>query len=115
VHALVRNLLENALRYSPIGGRIRIETGEQGGEAFIAIDDSGPGIPSAERERVFDPFYRLDSNNIEGCGVGLAIVRSVVKVHHANISLSDSTLGGLRAEVRFPAALLSSPARLRAI
>ncbi len=101
VAALVRNLVENAARYSPRAGKVCVETGTRGHDCFIAVEDSGPGIPACERERVFDPFYRLDNNGIDGCGVGLSIVRSVVRVHQARVVLSESKLGGLRAEVTF--------------
>jgi signal transduction histidine kinase len=97
--ALLRNLLDNAARYCPQGGRVDIETGETNGEAFVAIDDSGPGIPVEERGRVFERFYRLQTNGTDGYGVGLSIVQSVARAHGARIELSDSELGGLRAAV----------------
>ncbi|HQR22486.1 MAG TPA: ATP-binding protein [Burkholderiaceae bacterium] len=99
--ALVRNLVENALRYTPAGGVVRIESWEQSGASCIAVDDSGSGIPPDQRERVFEPFYRIAGDDVEGCGIGLSIVRSVVRVHGGRITLSDSALGGLRVAVRF--------------
>jgi signal transduction histidine kinase len=98
--ALVRNLLDNAARYSPQQGNVRVETGELNGEALVAVDDSGPGIPAEERERVFERFYRLQSSSgTDGSGIGLSIVRSVARAHGARVVLSDSELGGLRATV----------------
>jgi len=96
--ALLRNLLDNAARYCPLGGQVRITSGVENDEAFVAIDDSGPGIPPQERERVFERFYRLQAGT-DGCGVGLSIVQSVARAHGARIVLSDSDLGGLRAAV----------------
>ncbi|WP_043814432.1 sensor histidine kinase, partial [Rubrivivax gelatinosus] len=68
------------------------------------VDDAGPGIPEAERERVFDRFYRRDPGAGEGSGLGLAIVRTIAARHGATVTLGDSPQGGLRASVRFPAA-----------
>jgi len=97
--ALLRNLLDNAARYCPEGGQVRVETGELNGEALLAVDDSGPGIPEDERERVFERFYRLQTNGTDGCGVGLSIVQSVARAHSARVTLSQSDLGGLRVVV----------------
>ncbi len=99
--SLLRNLVENAARYTPDHGTVRVETWQDGPATYIAVEDSGPGIPTAERERVFEPFYRLATDGVEGCGIGLSIVRSVVRIHGAQINLSDSALGGLRVVVRF--------------
>jgi two-component system sensor histidine kinase QseC len=97
--ALLRNLLDNAARYCPPHGEVRVTTAMADGEALIAVDDSGPGIPVEERERVFERFYRLQPDATDGCGVGLSIVQSVVRAHGARIVLADSDLGGLRAAV----------------
>jgi two-component system OmpR family sensor kinase/two-component system sensor histidine kinase QseC len=101
VAALLRNLLDNAARYCPENGRVRFETGESDGEIYAAVDDSGPGIPDDERERVFQRFYRLEAG-VDGCGVGLSIVQCVARAHGGRIALSKSQLGGLRATVFFP-------------
>jgi signal transduction histidine kinase len=104
VAVLLRNLIDNALRYSPQGGRIRLSTGMQGDYCFASVEDTGPGIPPEQRKRVFERFYRLPSNaGVEGCGIGLSIVQAVVEMHHAQIELDRSELGGLRVTVRFPA------------
>lgn len=102
VAALVRNLVDNAARFSPPCGVVRVATGASDGEAHVVVEDSGPGIPPEARERVFERFYRLDGSNGEGCGVGLSIVHCVARTHGARIALSDSRLGGLRASVSFP-------------
>lgn len=102
---LARNLLDNAIKYAPVGGHIeiRLETPPEG--ARLLIDDDGPGIPPAERARVFDRFYRLEGNAQPGSGLGLAIARAIAQRHGAAITLEDVPGGtGLRALVAFPPA-----------
>lgn len=99
---LARNLVDNAVRYTPAGGQIRVRVERPGGQAQLSVDDSGPGIAPAEREHVFERFYRGPSNTAEGTGLGLAIVRSVARQHDAQVELGDSALGGLRVLVRWP-------------
>jgi len=101
---MVRNLLDNAFRYTPDGGRLRVEVATQAGEVRIDIDDSGPGLPAEARERVFDRFHRELGSGTTGSGLGLSIVRSVLAGHAGTIQLRDSTLGGLGVTVRLPAA-----------
>jgi signal transduction histidine kinase len=100
---LARNLADNAVRYSPPGARIELRVFTDAGAPTLQVDDSGPGIPQDERERVFDRFYRRASGAEPGSGLGLAIVRSVAERHGASVSLATSPLGGLRATVRFAA------------
>jgi signal transduction histidine kinase len=103
--ALVRNLADNAARYAPTGTRVQVRVGLDDGAPTLWVDDAGPGIPAAERERVFDRFYRRDADGVgeaaQGSGLGLAIVRSVAARHGAKVTLGDSLLGGLRVVVRF--------------
>jgi two-component system OmpR family sensor kinase/two-component system sensor histidine kinase QseC len=102
---LVRNLVDNALRYSPPGARVELRCLYEGSHPLLRVDDSGPGIPAEDRERVFDRFHRRASGNETGSGLGLAIVRSIAERHGAEVTLGDSPLGGLRVTVRFaPAA-----------
>jgi signal transduction histidine kinase len=98
---LVRNLADNAVRYSPKGSRVELRVFNDGGVPTVQVDDAGPGIPPSERERVFDRFYRRAAGGEEGSGLGLAIVRSVALRHGATVVLGDSPLGGLRVSVRF--------------
>lgn len=103
LHLMVRNLLDNALKYTPEGGRVDLSLGRDGSEAWLAVEDSGPGIPEAERARVFDRFYRVPGNAAPGSGLGLAIVKAVAGRLGARVALAHSqALGGLRAELRFP-------------
>lgn len=100
---MVGNLVDNALRYTPAGGRVDVNLIWADGMALLTVSDTGPGIPVAERERVFDRFYRLGGADIPGSGLGLAIVRQVVELHSGNISLEDPPDGGLRVVVSLPA------------
>lgn len=110
---LARNLVDNAVRYTPSGGRVEVRIGTDPGSdaqsdagrgALLQVDDSGPGIPPAEREHAFDRFHRRASAAEEGCGLGLAIVQAIAQRHGASVSLQDSPQGGLRVAVRFPPA-----------
>lgn len=103
LRTLVRNLVDNAVRYTPSGGHVRVRTQKDGDEAVLEVDDTGPGIPPADRERAFDRFYRRSSSPEGGSGLGLAIVKAIVDRHGAQIALDDAPSGGLRVTVRFPA------------
>lgn len=101
---LVRNLVENAVRYTPAGGTIEVRVSRPGAHAVLEVDDSGPGIPEADRERVFDPFYRRLGSGEEGSGLGLSIAREVLVSHLGTIRLDRSSrLGGLSVHVALPA------------
>jgi two-component system, OmpR family, osmolarity sensor histidine kinase EnvZ len=98
----ITNLVSNAARF---GSQIVIRAATERGWLRIEIDDDGPGIPEAERENVFRPFYRLDHarNQDEGnSGLGLAIARDIAKSHGGDVTLGQSSMGGLRAIIRVP-------------
>jgi two-component system OmpR family sensor kinase len=104
LHVLLRNLLDNAIKYCPEGGTVDIRIERDDARTLLTVEDSGPGIPESERERVFDRFYRVPGTEAPGSGLGLAIVKTVADRHHARIELGRSErLGGLRVSVRFPA------------
>jgi len=107
MQALVRNLVDNALRHSPPGSRVEVEVAQQGDEARLIVDDSGSGVPEADRGRVFDRFHRRNTGNEPGSGLGLAIVKAIVDRHDGRIELVDSPLGGLRVAVRLPSRMAS--------
>ncbi|WP_028217270.1 sensor histidine kinase [Paraburkholderia oxyphila] len=100
----VRNLLENALRYTPAGGAVDIDVYPSGADVVVRVTDSGPGIPEASLERVFDRFYRLHAADSDGSGLGLSIVKSVVRKYHGTISLQNRSDGhsGLIATIVLP-------------
>jgi len=101
---LVRNLVDNALRYSPPGAEVRLTLAPGQTGPRLTVDDSGPGIPEAERERAFERFVRgAAADQASGSGLGLAIVRSIARRHGASVSLGDSPLGGLRVTLQFGA------------
>ncbi|SSW68075.1 ATP-binding protein [Achromobacter agilis] len=100
---LARNLLDNAVKYTPEGKRIRLHLEQAAGQAVLQVDDEGPGIAPEERERVFDRFYRIEGNTQHGSGLGLAIARAIAARHGATIALQDAPSGqGLRVKVVFP-------------
>ncbi|MEJ7687850.1 MAG: ATP-binding protein, partial [Variovorax sp.] len=102
---LLRNLLDNALKYAPEGGRVDIGIAAVARQVNLSVEDSGPGLPDAERERVLDRFYRSGEPQVPGSGLGLAIVKSIADLHGASVLLARSeALGGLKVTLRFPAA-----------
>jgi len=107
LRTLVANLISNAVRYTPDGGRIDIAVRRGDGFCRVEVDDSGPGIPVEDRERVFDRFFRRAHGEEQGSGLGLAIVKGIAARHGASVELDSSTLGGLAARVCFPAVAAS--------
>jgi signal transduction histidine kinase len=99
---LLGNLVDNALRYTPDGGRVDVELSGVDGNAVIAVSDSGPGIPESERERVFERFYRLAGSETTGSGLGLSIVRQVAVLHGGRVELDTAPTGGLAVRVVLP-------------
>ena len=102
---LLRNLLENAVKYTPPGGQVDVSFDVQQGQPVLTVEDSGPGIAPENRTRVFDRFFRAsDTAQEAGSGLGLAIARAIADRHGARLVLDDSQrLGGLKVEVRFAA------------
>ncbi|KTT30796.1 histidine kinase [Pseudomonas oryzihabitans] len=99
---LLDNLVDNALRYTPRGGQVTVRLHSQAGATVLEVEDNGPGIPEAERARIFERFYRID-RGIHGTGLGLAIVRDIATAHNAGIELATPASGqGLRVAIHFP-------------
>lgn len=98
---LLANLLENAIRYTPGGGRIDISTGMAADGPWLEVADTGPGIPPDQRERVFDRFYRQVGATESGTGLGLAIVKAIAERHKATVTLGDAPNNGLRVRLAF--------------
>jgi two-component system OmpR family sensor kinase len=99
---LLRNLVDNAIKYTPHGGTVDVSVLNAQGALSVKVEDSGPGIPPEERERVFDRFYRVPGSEAAGSGLGLAIIKAIAERHGATLTLGESQrLGGLEATVRF--------------
>ena len=97
------NLVDNALRYCPAGCSVTVVIETSGGEAVLAVQDDGPGLPPGEEERVFERFYRVEGTVPSGSGLGLSIVKEVAEVAGGRVAAIRSPGGGLRVEVRLPA------------
>ncbi|TBR39741.1 MULTISPECIES: ATP-binding protein [Dyella] len=109
--ALLRNLLENALRHVPDGGSVQLSMAASDGVAEIDVIDNGEGIPPERREAVFARFHREAGSRGDGYGLGLSIVQRAAQLHDADIALLDSPMGhGLRVRVRVPMIVRSPPA-----
>ena len=114
IAAMVRNLLDNAVRFTPQGGRVDVGVYGEGSEAVLQIEDSGPGIPPDDINRIFEPFFRGSRPTEDGTGLGLSIVKRIVARLGGSIELenmSGATMTGLRAVVRLPAAREAEAAR----
>ncbi|MYM21970.1 two-component sensor histidine kinase [Duganella sp. FT135W] len=103
VAVMLSNLVDNALRYTQFGGQVDVALGREHGAPFLRVTDNGPGVPEANRERLFDRFYRPDGNTVWGSGLGLSIVKSVADAHQASVRLGSNGSRGLEVTVRFPA------------
>lgn len=105
--AVVKNLVDNAIRYTPEGGRVDLSVSTMNGRAVLCIEDTGPGIAPSERERVFDPFYRTLGSEQIGSGLGLSIVRTIADRIGAQVRLGfsdEANQSGLRVTVLLPEA-----------
>ena len=102
---MLNNVLDNALRYTQRGGQVTVRVAPDTTVVKLAVEDTGPGIPAAERERVFERFYRVLETGSEGCGLGLAIVREIAQSHNAEIALDSGPNGvGTTVQISFPRA-----------
>ena len=103
LRVVISNLLDNAIRYTPLLGQVLVSVTLEAGHAVLRVTDNGHGIAEHERERVFDRFYRCEGSEVTGSGLGLAIVRNITEAHHATLTLSDNLAGsGLIVSVTFP-------------
>lgn len=103
LRVMLRNLLDNAIRYMPENGQVEISMTRHASTFELLIQDSGSGIPLEERSRIFDRFYRVPGTSASGSGLGLAIVKTIAERHKASIALADAALGGLAIKISFPA------------
>lgn len=105
LHQLFSNLLENSLKYTDSGGKLNVSVEHDVGKATVHFQDSGPGVPESDMEKLFDRLYRVDSSrNREtgGAGLGLSICRSIVSAHEGTIAAFPSPLGGLWVKIELP-------------
>ncbi|MEK7438731.1 MAG: ATP-binding protein, partial [Pseudomonadota bacterium] len=99
---LLRNLIDNAIRYSPAGGSVHVRAARDGQAATLTVIDQGPGIPADERDKVGQRFYRVLGSEEYGSGLGLSIVKRIAELHDASLSLEDGPQGkGLSVTARF--------------
>ena len=105
IERLVANLLTNAVRHNMAGGRVEVRTGVKDGKGLLSVTNTGPLIPPAEVDRLFQPFQRLDprrASHQDGHGLGLSIVRAIATAHDATVSAHPMPDGGLYVSVSFP-------------
>ncbi|MES2142149.1 MAG: ATP-binding protein [Pseudomonadota bacterium] len=103
LHVLIRNLVDNAIRYTPREGIVKVIILNLPDAILLQVIDNGPGIPSKLRARVFERFFRVLGSNVQGSGLGLAIVEQITSLHHGSIHLDKPDEGtGLKVEIKFP-------------
>jgi two-component system sensor histidine kinase CreC len=105
IHLALSNLLQNALEFSPMAGRVRVHAGQDADSVVLAIDDTGPGIPEFAKEKVFDRFFSLERPDTgrKSTGLGLNFVKEIAQLHQGQVHLENLPSGGLRATLRLPA------------
>ena len=104
IEILIRNLLSNAIRYTPKNGHVTVDINRQDNKVLLSVTDSGPGIPASDRERVFERFYRGEDNqHIIGSGLGLSIAKRIAELHNAKIKFEHPETG-LKVIVEFNSA-----------
>ena len=105
IYRLVYNLVENAIKYNFSGGAVTVNATQQNSQLHLTVEDTGNGIPEELKERIFEPFFRLDksrSRELGGVGLGLALVREIVRVHNGSILVKNNANSGTTFEVIFP-------------
>ena len=104
IYRLVYNLVENAIKYNHSGGQVSVEAYQREKQVYLSVKDTGNGIPEELKERVFEPFFRVDksrSRELGGVGLGLALVNEIVRVHDGSIAIRPNPSGGTIIEVQF--------------
>ena len=101
LHELVGNLVDNAIRFTPRGGKVTVRVASEGDAVVLGVEDTGPGVPAEERARIFDRFYQIAGRESAGCGLGLAIAREIALLHGATIDVREASWGGALFEARF--------------
>jgi signal transduction histidine kinase len=106
---LLGNLLSNAVKFTPDGGRVEVRIWREGDQAVLAVADTGAGVPAADRERIFERFFRTAAATqqaVQGTGLGLTITKAIVEAHHGTIAVDSDENRGSTFTVRLP---LSGP------
>ena len=105
LNILIRNLVDNAIKYTQAGGKVEVHIDHQAPNLLISVEDNGPGVADEDYERITQRFYRCieTANQAEGSGLGLSIVQRIIRLHDADISFCKATQGGLKASLRFSA------------
>ena len=99
---MLRNLIDNAIRYTPENGQVVVTFSGEDDQLCVAIEDSGAGIPEEEREKIFNRFYRKAGQETDGCGLGLSIVQRIVELHQGTLMMTESdALHGLKITISF--------------
>jgi signal transduction histidine kinase len=112
---VLTNILDNATRHTPEGGRITLSAKQAGDFVELAVQDSGPGVPAESVDRIFERFYRIDASRQRddgapgGSGLGLAIARSIVQAHNGQLSAESEAGNGLKIIIRLPKNESSKP------
>jgi heavy metal sensor kinase len=111
IAALLQNLVANAVKFTPAGGSVEVALSRENGHALLDVKDTGPGIPAADRPRIFERFFRVNEgrDRREGAGLGLAIVDWIVRVHGGTIEVADRPGGGTVFRVRLPIDVVRAP------
>jgi signal transduction histidine kinase len=110
---ILRNLLDNAVKFSPPGGTVRIRVDSTDGRPSMVVEDSGPGIPAAEQDRIFQRFYQVDRSRSKvrpGTGLGLAIVKHLAQLHDAEVTVQSEPGSGSAFRVTFRGAAVPAAA-----
>jgi two-component system sensor histidine kinase CpxA len=105
LRSAVENVVRNATRYTPDDTTVRVRAEQLGSDGVIRVSDSGPGVPAAELDKIFRPFYRIDDargRSTGGVGLGLAITEQAVRLHGGSVAASNLAEGGLLVEIRVP-------------
>ena len=104
IYRLVYNLVENAIKYNHLGGQVTVTAYQKERQVYLSVEDTGKGIPEELRERIFEPFFRVDksrSRELGGVGLGLALVQEIVRVHDGSINVKSNPSGGTIFDVIF--------------
>ena len=104
LYEMLYNITDNAIRYTPEGGEVKVFVGKLNGKPYFRVEDNGIGIPESEQQRIFERFYRVDkshSRETGGTGLGLSIVKHGAVLHHAKILLDSEPGRGTKMEILF--------------